>query len=102
MGVVPASVQGPTMQSAAHCVLDNTSAKASTTMSRPLDNTVSLRVHHSISVEGLYGTNVSERDWREGFKTGFHSRARLSTPAHLLRREKRRYLMTQTGRGIVA
>jgi hypothetical protein len=28
------------MQSAAHCVLDKTSAKASTTMSRPLDNTV--------------------------------------------------------------
>ena len=28
------------MQSAAHCVLDNTSANASTTMSRPLDNTV--------------------------------------------------------------
>ena len=31
------------MQSAAHCVLDKTSAKASTTISRPLDNTVPLK-----------------------------------------------------------
>jgi hypothetical protein len=76
------------MQSAAHCVPDNTSAKASTTMSRPLDNTVPLRFIIAFPSQGLYVIGAKDFEL-------VCTRALASRRRHLLRREKRRYLMTQ-------
>jgi len=68
-------------------------------MNRPLDNTVP-RVHHSISAEGR---PMEATSWNEiTAKDLDRASTRALALCHLLRRKKRRYLMTQVGRGIVA